>query len=117
MTDEGRKLLNEFESRAVADEKSIIESYHSLRSYFVSQIEAGNILLAGSLNTENLFGLERCELKNGQINWLCHEHVKSQDAKVLTDSFKTLDASIVLDKYQILEEIQKGSDPNELALF
>jgi len=27
VTDEGRKLLKEFESRAVADEKSIIESH------------------------------------------------------------------------------------------
>jgi len=61
--------------------------------------------------------LEGCELKNGQINWFCHELVKSQDAKFLTDSTQSLDASIVLDKHQILEEIQKDSDLIELVLF
>lgn len=118
VTEEGQKLLKDFESKALTDEKNIIESYQSLRSYFITQIKGGNILLSGSLNTENLLGLERCELKNGQINWLCPEHVKSQNAKVLTDSVKNQDAGIDLDKYQILEELKQSIDPfNGLALF
>lgn len=117
VTEGGQKLLKDFESKALTDEKSIIESYQSLRSYFIAQIKGGNILLSGSLNTENLLGLERCELKNGQINWLCPEHVKSQNAKVLTDSVKNQDVGIDLDKYQILEELKQNVDPNEMAFF
>lgn len=117
VTEYGQKLLKDFEGKSLTDEKDIIESYQSLRSYFIAQIKGGNILLSGSLNTENLLGLERCELKNGQINWLCPEHVKSQNAKVLTDSVKNQDVGIDLDKYQILEELKRNADPNELALF
>ena len=95
MTDQGRKLLSEIESisKSQTKEEDIVSSFHKFRSHFVNNLNEGPT------------GLERCELKNGQIIWMCPEHVKIKNAVVLTDSVKAQEANNDVDKYLMLDEI------------
>jgi len=98
VTDQGRKQLKEIETGlGLGDEKDVIDSYHSLRSFYAGQAEE---------TLSNEVFLERCELKNGQVTWLCTEHVKETNAKVLSDVGNAQEVTNNdLDKYLLIEEI------------
>lgn len=103
---QGIKLIEDIESKATAsntedDTNDINESYASLRKFFITECENKNlkslhtILKFSKDNTNNKnraeqssvsIGLERCELKNGKVLWLCKKHLEQSNARVLTDS-------------------------------
>lgn len=80
----------------------IIHSYQALRKYFIEQLESESIYSLIN-NSKTTFGtnLERCELKNGNIYWLCPDHVTLKNAKVLMDSVASQEINYDSNKYQI----------------
>lgn len=100
ITKQGSKQLEDIDSKSLSDEKEIIESYMALRNYYIGQLAADKVCIVGKKKI-----LERCELKNGQVYWLCPVHVKETNAKILTDSVKIQEANKDIDKYRMLEEI------------
>lgn len=108
VTEQGRKFLKEIDNKSVTEEKEVIHSYNALRRYFIDQIESDLIYsLVNDGNSASKTNLERCELKNGNIYWLCPEHVIFKNAKVLMDSVATQEINYDASKYQILKEINE----------
>ncbi len=100
VTDQGRKQLKEIEVSSLGEEKDVIASYHSVRSFYAEQ--------SGETSVEGEVSLERCELKNGQVKWLCPEHVKETNARVLSDAGNGQETvNNDLAKYLMIEEIEK----------
>ena len=111
VTDHGQRLLKEIESKSLNEERDVIESYLSLRTYFIEQLEADSIysldLLEQNKASEYATTLQRCELKNGKIYWLCNDHIALKNAKILTDSVKAVEVNYDQAGYQMLDEIEK----------
>jgi hypothetical protein len=105
VTDYGQNMLKEIESKSLNEEKDVIESYLSLRNFFITELDSENIFSETDSNNKTLTKLERCELKNGKIYWLCDEHIKMKNARILTDSVKAAEVSYDQTKYQMLDEI------------
>jgi len=100
VTDQGRKQLKEIEASSLGEEKDVIASYHSVRIFYAEQSEETSV--------EGEVFLERCELKNGQVNWLCPDHVKETNARVLSDAGNGQETvNNDLAKYLMIEEIEK----------
>jgi hypothetical protein len=91
LSEQGNRLLAEVNAKAISvkNELDIHESYTTLRKYFINEIESNRLITPGqpsaSSQTNNNLCLERCELKNGKILWLCKNHVEQTGARVLND--------------------------------
>jgi hypothetical protein len=85
LSDQGNKLLAEIDSKAIGvkNELDIQESYTLLRKYFINELESNRLI---NLFQQNYLGLERCELKNGKILWLCKKHIEQTGAHILSDA-------------------------------
>ena len=89
LTSQGNNILNEIDSfflnnenmssekASLNNDQELTESYISIRNYFISQLET---------NQSIYVDLQRCELKNGKILWLCQNHIDKCSARVLMDS-------------------------------
>ena len=107
--EEGRQLLNDIDDSNETGEKDFDESYKAIRKKFIDQIEQTNLItlveqelvkINAPDNGEPLdprkdptkkdfhIGLNYCELKNGRVLWLCDEHAKTTNARILTNSFE-----------------------------
>ncbi len=113
ITENGINLLKEIELKASSDEKEVYQSYISLRNFFIEKCDIDFIYTFETFNSNELdskkkFNLERCELKNHKIVWLCKNHIEKLNAKILTDSTKTNNSSgLNNESYDILNEITK----------
>jgi hypothetical protein len=86
LTSQGTNVLNDIDSylsnnentskKTLNSDQELTESYISVRDYFIAQLESNK-----SIN----IGLQRCELRNGKILWLCQEHIKKCSARVLME--------------------------------
>jgi hypothetical protein len=45
-------------------------------------------------NAYNRLGVERCELKNGKILWLCKNHIKETQASILSNNYSNNTSAI-----------------------
>ena len=77
LCEQGQKLLDEIEKNANSSNIEIKESYVALRKHFVNE------------HTKST-DLNRCELKNGKIMWLCNKHATLTNSKIITDDLKTI---------------------------
>ena len=109
LTSQGLDLIKEIESKSLSDEKALIISYLEMRRFFISENEKARVYSLGS-------ELQRCQLKNGQILWLCNEHVVKLKGKVLAEA-KFDSAGNDLAAYQMLEEIKKIETNQTLMAF
>ena len=111
LTSQGLDLIKEIESKSLSDEKALIDSYLETRRFFISENEKARVYSIGS-------DLRRCQIKNGQVLWLCDEHVVKLRGKVLAeDSVKIDSAGHDLAAYQMLEEIKKLETNQTLMAF
>ena len=106
---EGSQLLSTIENSSESGEKDLDESYKAVRNKFIDQIELANLITlvdkepskkrepddGRPLDPRNdptkkdfRIGLNYCELKNGRVLWLCDEHAKATNARILTNSFE-----------------------------
>jgi hypothetical protein len=112
LSEQGQSLLREIEKKAAqqsvtdgADE-SVAESYISLRKSFIKMCEEEKKPPQAAVGS--LEALQRCELKNGKILWLCKSHVESTKAPILTDiSFHNQNAVSLYEKF--LDYVDKAS--------
>ena len=92
-SEQGTELIRNIESQSLNEEKVVYESYKALRTFFIEESERGNIYSFDDFNNDRetasgVSDLQRCELKNHKVLWLCNQHVQKLSAKVLTDSVK-----------------------------
>ncbi len=113
LNDQGRKLIEEIENKSTNTENDFLDSYQSFCKCFIDKIENNNVLLSDlSENVEiddqneQLYGLERCELKNGKSVWLCKNHIISTNAKVVKDLKMTIKTNDRLTN-QMLKDIEE----------
>jgi hypothetical protein len=87
LCEQGQKLLDEIEKNALSSSNNIEikESYISLRKHYVNEVEA-----LSSSSSKSKTDLNRCELKNGKIVWLCKKHAEATNSKIITDDLKTV---------------------------
>jgi hypothetical protein len=93
-SDEGNQLLAELNARALTDKVDMAESYISLRSYFISQVEKGKIYhynasssSSSSMNDQanlNKLDLKICEMKSGKQAWMCDGHIRQTNASLIS---------------------------------
>ena len=107
LCEQGQKLLDEIEKNALSSSNNIEikESYISLRKHYVNEVQAAS---ASSSSSKSKTDLNRCELKNGKIVWLCKKHADATSSKIITDDLKTV-ITQNSDRLQVklLDEIQQ----------
>ena len=81
LTEYGHKLISDIESKARKIDLS--ESYIELRKHFIFEYENSKTFTP---NKENKTELKLCELKNGNISWLCPDHIDSTNARQIPHS-------------------------------
>ena len=105
-TEEGSNLMNLIEKNSSADDNVVPTGYIDVRDKFIEAIENDNIFSLASfhLNDDpiNKLSLDRCELKNHKVLWLCKNHSEKLNAKVLNENSKET-AAINETAYRILE--------------
>lgn len=80
---------NQTEPKSLNNEKELSQSYVSIRNYFIAQTENHNLVNTSTAFGEMTLGLQRCELKNGKMLWLCKRHIESNSARILNDTVET----------------------------
>jgi len=108
LTSQGNNVLNDIDSfllnnenmsgekESLNNDQQLTESYISIRSYFISQLES---------NQSIYVDLQRCELKNGKILWLCQKHIDKCSARILLDSVDVTFNEIINSKATIINEL------------
>lgn len=86
-TEQGKKIFDEIKEKAAEDSTDICDSYNNFRNYFIKKYEEEDFysLESDSDLNNNFFALNKCELKNGKILWLCPDHSKKSGGKVILD--------------------------------
>ncbi len=101
MCDRGEKLLNNIDEVALTDDIDFTTSYQNVRNYCIEKFEKGESYNIDAFkNTDELtgtMGLFKCQLKNHKVLWLCRSHVEKMGAKVINDSVKVAEASMMMD--------------------
>lgn len=106
-SDEGNKLMGEIDSKAVNEKIELVESYTSLRAFFISQLEKKQVFsLIANTKDFNKMDLELCEMKNGKVLWLCQKHIEKTNATVIKDTRGTNVINNDLSQNKMLEFIQ-----------
>ncbi|CAF0816500.1 unnamed protein product [Brachionus calyciflorus] len=103
LLDSGHRLLADIEKKSSLS-LNIGESYLQLRKFYIEEYESKNVVLLDGKDIKH--DLNKCELKNGKILWLCKNHVESTNAKLIDDN--TTNESSTHDPLanQILEDIK-----------
>ncbi|CAF0705574.1 unnamed protein product, partial [Brachionus calyciflorus] len=109
MTESGSKLMSEMEDKSNNEPTEMTQSYNSLRNYFISEYENGRFYSNSDTQTPstNLFNLNKCELKNGKILWLCKKHAEQTNAKILSDQKNSGQNQLEQEKNKLIEELEK----------
>jgi hypothetical protein len=119
LSKQGTQIINEIENKPC--EYDLIESYGLLRKILINDFETGNIWSMNNLELNNnnqdvydRIGLERCELKNGKILWLCKNHVSKTQANVLSNNYADTSGIIESNQNRMLNHLK---DNNNLNIF
>lgn len=108
-TDQGSILLGEINSKASKNDKDVPEGYLSIRSSFIDELNADKLFSLDDFQAsgEDLskLSLERCELKNHKILWLCKKHIEKLQVKVLNENAASSDISNE-NNAKILDELE-----------
>ena len=100
MSKQGIQIINEIETKPC--ECDLLESYIGLRKILINDFDSGNVcaMTNNNLNDNDnnhvyiRTGLERCELKNGKILWLCKNHVMQTQASVISNNYADTSESL-----------------------
>ncbi len=108
-TEQGSQLIKDIENKSAAHDVDFSESFTQLRQLFIDEFESGNALSFDMFKggQAKKMSLERCEMKNHKILWLCKAHVDLLGPKVLNESDKdTSDAALNQANNMILKELE-----------
>ena len=120
ISEKGNKILDDLEGHAKLSDTDMSESYSALRKRFISEFEKNNVIPFSNrahvlqdpkakekanleVKTEtpravkrgkcDIFGLQRCEMKNGKVLWLCDQHAQASGGKILDDLAESVAAN------------------------
>jgi len=108
-TEQGSQLIKDIENKSAANDVDVSESFIQLRQLFIDEFESGNALSFEMFKggQAKKMSLERCEMKNHKILWLCKAHVDLLGPKVLNESDKdTSDTALNQANNMILKELE-----------
>ncbi|RNA31785.1 putative serine threonine- kinase pats1 [Brachionus plicatilis] len=112
-TEQGKKLFDEIKEKVSGDSTEISDSYSSLRNYFIDKYEEEDFYFVEQNSNENFFSLNKCELKNGKILWLCPEHAEKSGGKIISDQKSSLQNQFEQEKSKLILEL----DQVEIDIF
>lgn len=110
LTSNGEKLISDIENKALSENQKISESYISLRNFFINKCENKHAIVSVDIDDDKDTDLQRCELKNGKILWLCNKHIAETNARILNDANKiSTQFTYLMDSYneKLLQDINK----------
>jgi len=116
-TEQGTKLIQELEAKSTENE--LIDSYIGIRKILIREFDKGtiwstDIKINNDENVYNRLGLERCELKNGKILWLCKQHRDQTEANLIQNNYSEATSNSL---EQIIDQMLAEIENIDLDIF
>ncbi|RNA34024.1 serine threonine- kinase pats1 [Brachionus plicatilis] len=111
LSEQGNNLFNDMKEKSQGESLDMGDSYHSFRSFFISEFENDgyySLSWLGGNSISNPLGLENCELRNGKILWMCKKHIEETDAEILSDQDNFTSNQIEQEKNNLIEELDES---------